>query len=190
MANDTPLERADVIITLRGSEARVTAGYGLVTQGLANSLIVSPASKDRCNGYTAKYQVPSDMQQIIEDRARTTFENALYTSQLIKNNSFTSAILVTSSYHMPRYTLLLRLLLIGTPIAIQTHGVPVGSLNSANWVRSTLGVKLMYNEMIDFWGSIGEFVYYRLTGHVPARPLSKGPIIGWLRSVVLFDVRV
>jgi len=51
-------------------------------------------------------------------------------------------------------------------------------------------VKLMYNEMIEFWGSIGEFLYYTFMGHVPVRPLSKNPTIGWLRSVVLFDVHV
>jgi len=190
MADDTLLERADVIIALGGSSARVEAGYALATKGLANALIVSPATKYQCNRYTTKYHVLSDMQQIIEDKARTTFENALYASILIKNNSFASAILVTSFCHMPRYTLLMRLLLIGTPIKIQTHGVHVGILNRANWVRSTLGVKLMYNEMIDFWGSIGEFGYYRLTGHVPARPLSKNPIIGWLRSVLLFKVTI
>jgi len=188
MPDTTPLERADVIITLRGSESRVKAGYALARQGLANALIVSPATKDRLNEYTKKYHLPADIKQIIEDRARTTFENALYTSILIKNNTFNSSILVTSYCHMPRYTLLLRLLLIGTPLTIQTHGIPVGVLNSENWVRSTLGVKLMYNEMIDFWGSIGEFFYYRLTGHVPAHPLSKNPVVHWLRSVLLFKV--
>lgn len=127
-------ERADVIITLRGSESRVKAGYASVTQGFANAMVVSPATKNRCNVYTKKYQLPSDIKQIIEDKARTTFENALYTSILIKNNTFTSAILVISFYHMPRYTLLMRLLLIGTPITIQTHGVHVGILNSSNWV--------------------------------------------------------
>ena len=44
MADDTPLEQADVIITLRGSEARVTAGYALATKGLANPLPISAQS--------------------------------------------------------------------------------------------------------------------------------------------------
>jgi len=190
MADDTHLERADVIIVFGESESRVNAGYALATQGLTNALIVSHATKDRCNVYTKKYHLPSDIQQIIEAKARTTFENALYTSKLIKNNTFTSAILVTSFHHMPRSNVLLRLLLVGTPITIQTHGIPVGILNSATWVRSTVGMKLMYNEMIEFWGSIGEFVYYKITGHVPARPLSKNPVVHWLRSVLLFNVYV
>ena len=45
MANDAPLDRADVIIALRGSEERVTAGYTLATQCLGTALIVSSATQ-------------------------------------------------------------------------------------------------------------------------------------------------
>lgn len=188
MADDTPPERADVIITFAGSVPRVKAGYGLAGQGLGNALIVSSTSKKQCSKNAAKYHLPSHVKQIVENKARTTFEDALYTSLLIKNNGFTSAILVTSFHHIPRSSLLLRLLLIGNPVTIQTHAVPVEGLNSSNWAQTTMGIKLMYNEMIQFWGSIGEFVYYKMTGHVPARAWSQRPIVKRLKSVLLFDL--
>ncbi len=39
---------------------------------------------------------------IIERRSRTTFENAEFTKQLWKENNFTTGLLVTSAFHMPR----------------------------------------------------------------------------------------
>jgi uncharacterized SAM-binding protein YcdF (DUF218 family) len=52
-------------------------------------------------------------QKIQEDQATTTFENALYTSRIIKAHRYQSVILVTSDYHMPRSLALLQLFLAG-----------------------------------------------------------------------------
>lgn len=39
---------------------------------------------------------------IIEEQARNTRENALFTSQLLKNHSYSNLLLITSASHMPR----------------------------------------------------------------------------------------
>ncbi len=60
---------------------------------------------------------------VIEPEARTTFENALLTGDIIQKEGFKKVLLVTSSYHMPRSLLLLKLKLNGSGTEIGVHKV-------------------------------------------------------------------
>jgi uncharacterized SAM-binding protein YcdF (DUF218 family) len=72
---------------------------------------------------------------------RTTFENALYTSTIVKKNIFWSVILVTPWDHMRRSSILLKMMLVGAGTIITPHSVRTGPINLGNWFQYKMGWK-------------------------------------------------
>ena len=120
--------------------------------------MLSPATDTFQRQCDRKYGLKDTVAHIPEDQATTTFENALYISRIIKANQYKTVILVTSDYHMPRSLALLRLFLAGTGVRIHAHLV-YGS-SGAVAVNATL-LKLVYNEMVEFWGSLFDMLRIR-----------------------------
>jgi len=117
---------------------------------------------------------------IREDKARTTFENAFYSGEIISKNRFRSIILVTSLYHLPRSLFLSKALLLGRGITVQPYCPPAdrGKL----WVTSS-GRRLIHKEMLRFWGSLSELVYCKAAGGVPDKSLKDFKLVKQLRSL-------
>ncbi len=90
---------------------------------------------------------------ISEPYAATTYENAHYVSQIIREHGFDSVILVTSWYHMPRSYLLLRLHLLGSGAKIISCAV--GQRPSA--LSGLIKSRFVRGEFIKFWGSLAEW---------------------------------
>jgi len=84
-------QRAAPLLVMTGGDARV---FGASPRE-------APAMKD----WAVKLGVPPEA-VIIEERARTTYENAVRTRQVLGQT--TSILLVTSAYHIPRATALFR----------------------------------------------------------------------------------
>ena len=182
------LEPADLIIVNQGSNGRSRVAYDLVNKSYASVLVISPANSSLLKRYERIYRSKKAIQYIIEDKARTTFENALYTSQIIKQHDFEKVILVTSWNHMPRSYLLLELMLFGTQTQIQRQNVPTGRLNRINWFYHTVGWKMIYNEIVEFWGSLIEYTRYCLNGEVNRNRTSNSGLLKVLKGVVLFEI--
>ncbi len=178
--------RSDVILVFMGAEKRVEAGYQLANQGLAPCIVLSPATDALRRHFDRKYARKDTVSHIPENQASTTFENAWYTSRIIEANHYKTVILVTSDYHMPRSLALLRLFLAGT--GVQVHAHPVYGPSGAVAVNATL-LKLVYNEMVKFWGSLFEYVDYMVCGKTAEKPVKKSALSLFLRSVVLLDVK-
>jgi hypothetical protein len=47
---------------------------------------------------------------------------------------------------------------------------------------------MVYNEMVEFWGSSIELVKYRLSGELSAEAPGKSSLAGRLKQFLLFDV--
>ena len=186
---DQPLHEADAIAVFSGSNARVKAGYELANKGLASYLITSPASDKQLIQYKRKYHSSPTIRIILEDRARTTFENALYVSKIIRQRQLKNIILVTHSNHMPRSYLLLRLMTLFSGIEIQTYKVPLTGPNSTP-LSFTTWCKLFHNEMVEFWGSMGELAYWAAFGNTPDDDHNESGVLKFLKSVLLFQVKV
>jgi len=177
---------SDAVLIFMGNEKRIETGYKLANQGLAPCIVLSPAIDTlRCR-FDRKYALKDTVSHIPEDQATTTFENALYISRIIMANQFKTVILVTSDYHMPRSLALLRLFLAGTGVRVHAH--PVYGPSGAVAVNATL-LKLVYNEMVEFWGSLFEYIDYLIRGKTAERPVKKSAFSLFLRSVVLLDVK-
>ena len=166
LTKDDSLQRADAIIVFAGSPERIEPAYRLANSGYAPYLVISPASENLLKSYKKTYELSPKIKQIIEDKARTTFENALYTSKIIENFGFDSVILVTSSYHLPRSYFLLRILLLTSKVDVQPYGVAGAKRNGTNWLGSSVERRKVFNEMVDFWGSLFELLKDKLLGSI------------------------
>lgn len=158
------LEPADLVIVFEGRSNRASTAYALIDSGYARGLIISPASKAKLDKYAQTFHPSRKFETFIENQARTTFENALYTAAIIKRKEPKSVILVTSWDHMPRALLLLNTMLLGSDTRVIAHSIATGKLDRKNWFRSDRGWKMIYNEMLETIGSGIEGARYLISG--------------------------
>ena len=96
----TNLQHVDVIIILGGDSERIPYGAKLYKSNYSDKIIISgdkEAGKKQAieSGITLKVV-------ILEDKSTTTCENAKFSRSIMLQNNFTSAIVVSSPYHMRR----------------------------------------------------------------------------------------
>ena len=185
LSGSRPIAAADVVVAFEGGEGRAQAAYQLADEGFAAHIVISPANRQRLARYDQQFKPARKVYKIIEEKARTTFENALLTSKIIKDNGFNSVILVTSWDHMPRSYLLLKMMLIGSGIQFHPHYEPTAKLNIENWYRHTTGWKMVYNEMLQFWGSLLELSNYMLKRELPDQVPGDSGIVQHLKEILL-----
>lgn len=176
------LAKADAVVVFNGSRDRIVAGYELANSGYAPCFIISPSTGEELKRYDKRYRLSSTVTHITEDKARTTFENAALTRKIILENGFRSVILVTSDYHLPRSYFLLRAIFAGHNVRINRLGIPNSSAN-----RYLRGKKIIYNEMVKLWGSLGELLIYKIRGRLPDQNPKDILMIKYIKSLLLFD---
>jgi uncharacterized SAM-binding protein YcdF (DUF218 family) len=90
---------------------RILAGMALVQQGLGKTLLVSGGSGSLFDRRTSEARLLKtfalqfglrDDQVLVEAEARNTYENALYTIQILRAQQLRHVVLVTSASHMRR----------------------------------------------------------------------------------------
>ena len=97
---------ADGIAVLTGGVARIDEAMKLLTQQKAKRLLITGVN--RTTSTEELKQLASQGDQLfsccvdIDKEARNTIDNATETSQWVARNHYTSIIVVTSNYHMPR----------------------------------------------------------------------------------------
>jgi len=175
--------QSDAVIVFRGSNKRIKTGYGLANKGVAPFLVVSQSSKRDVGIWNEKYGLDGKVSQTAVPQAATTFQDALYTSRIIAGHDFDTVTLVTSDYHMPRSLALMRLMLAGQGVKVRVY--PVSGEDASHWVL----LKLVYNEMLEFWGSLYEYGYWRVKGRVAGEPGTESAAARFLREVILIDVQ-
>jgi len=181
MGNDT--RESDAIVVFRGTSKRFEAGYELAEKGVAGYLVLSPASGALRERLDEKYGLDEAVAHIAEPRAETTFQNALYASRIISEHDFDTVTLVTSDYHMPRSLALMKLFLAGRGVNVRVYMV-----EAPDEARMVF-LKLVYNEMVEFWGSMAEYAGWKITGELPAEGRPDRALVGFLRALLLMDVK-
>ena len=97
---------ADGIAVLTGGAARIDEAMKLLTQQKAKRLLITGVN--RTTSTEELKQLASQGDQLfsccvdIDKEARNTIDNATETSQWVAQHHYTSIIVVTSNYHMPR----------------------------------------------------------------------------------------
>jgi len=94
-------EQLDVIIVAEGSSDRSYRGAELLSEGYSSSkqLIVSPATAINLSYY---FNAGAERDQLILEEATSTWTNATNTIEIMEENNWESAIVVTTDYHTRR----------------------------------------------------------------------------------------
>lgn len=179
---------ADLIAVFMGAPDRVRKGYDIANRCKAPYLTLSPASRRQIDAYNQKYGKAPCYRFLIEDQADTTFQNALLVGRLAQERQCRSVILVTHAVHMPRSYLLLRIQLLGSGVSLFPAPVARDAFSRWPWQWSRRQKKMVYNEMIEFWGSLFEKVNYHWHGGLPQKSLKQNPAVSVLREWLLFEI--
>lgn len=106
-------------------ERRVDHGVAVFRDRAAAFLVVSggavgppPAEAEIMRTLALAKGVPNE-RIVVEDRARNTFENALYTGLIIRRRGWRRVIVVTDGFHLPRSLFVFRRL------GLRVEGAPV-----------------------------------------------------------------
>lgn len=179
---------SEAVVIFRGTEKRIKTGYALAAEGLTPFIVLSPSSAAARSQYDRTYGLPPGVAHLAEAHARTTLENARYTARVIEAHGLKAVTLVTSDYHMPRSLALLRFFLAGKGVAIRTYKVSATEAgNPPVSYRATMA-KLLYNEMLECWGSLVEYAARLLSGEGQGTRINRAWGITMLRSLLLLEV--
>ncbi|MGH6801234.1 MAG: YdcF family protein [Methylocella sp.] len=172
-ALDTEKSEARGQVALTADAARMTAGIELARRYPSSRLVFTGGSaglliKERAEAIGARklwlsLGVPEE-RMTFEKKSRNTWENALFTRDLVKPKPEETWFLVTSAWHMPRSVGIFRSLgfeVIPYPVAYCTFGDERDFLQPA----STIDKVLMLDNGVREWAGL---LAYRLAGKTDA----------------------
>lgn len=162
---------ADGIVALTGGKARIGEAVKLLAGKKAERMLISGVHPDTTSGQLRRL-VPHSATLFeccidLGRQAQDTTGNALETRDWVRKHKYTSIIVVTSSYHMPRALVELRRLLPGVDMV--PHTVVPESFNSARWWADDTVMRLIVSEYIKYLPALARFCMTRLMGGADAK---------------------
>ncbi|WP_297202922.1 YdcF family protein [Thermanaeromonas sp.] len=147
---DKVLEQTDVIIVLSGEQGeRVETAVKLYKQGFAPRLLMTggpvewnvPAAEIMAWQAESLGVPPQDI--VLERRASSTYENAVYTLEILKEKGWRSAIVVTSPYHLRRTRFIFEKVFAGSNIRLSFYGAEDAWLVPEEWWHDDKGIEVV-----------------------------------------------
>ena len=152
---DDPPGPVDVLITPAGDSERDLYAAELYRKGLAPKIIMSGCGREAAR--MAKRAVHAGVEEkdiVIEPAAESTYENALFSRQIVLREDFKSAIVVTSPYHMRRSKLVFGRVFRGTGVKLIYCPTTGSGFNADGQCKSETDrriVKREYIKLIYYW---------------------------------------
>jgi hypothetical protein len=182
---EVSLKKADLAIVFPGESARVKSGFQMARNGLAENLMVINSTAAALRSKMSVEGVPEEVSALPGGVSRSTFEDAYMSAQAIRDHEFTSVILITSWYHLPRAYILLKWHLAGTGKTISIQCYPAQQSSAIGIAKK---VELYYNETMKLWGSSAEMLAYTLTDRLPLDSLTARRLQSFIKTNFLFRV--
>ena len=148
---------ADGIAVLTGGAARIDEAMKLLTQQKAKRLLITGVN--RTTSTEELKQLASQGDQLfsccvdIDKEARNTIDNATETSQWVARNHYTSVIVVTSNYHMPRALAELGRVMPG--VTLIPYSVVDNNVHLDRWWTFPGTTKLLLSEYLKYLPALG-----------------------------------
>ncbi len=167
LSPQNPLQKADAIVVVSGgdTDSRITEGVKLYEQKWAPKIIFSGAAAegDVSNALAmARIAITAGVPAediILEEKSKTTVENATLSSKIILENRYKSIILVTSPYHQRRASDLFQKEL-GKEFTIVNHSAKDANWSKKNWWDNNVARYLTFGEVskifVNFAQSLGD----------------------------------
>ncbi|WP_188910249.1 YdcF family protein [Salinarimonas ramus] len=145
-------ERADAIVALTGGSQRVTDALDLLARGKGGRLLISGVHETTTVEEIARLN-PGREDLLgccvdLDHRARNTIGNAIETRRWAEERGFSSLIVVTSNYHMPRTLLELENAL--PDLVLVPYAVAPAGLDTDEWWRDPNAARLLGIEYLKF----------------------------------------
>ncbi len=155
------LTKTNAIIVVSGDTDRMKHAIDLYKQGYAPKLILSGAARegDVSNALAMHIEasnsgIPDDA-VILEERATNTFENAIFTKDIVQSKGFKNIILVSSPYHQRRVYETFRSVFRGTDVTFQNSPSIYSSWKVDSWWKIDKNTHLTQEEIAKiFWAKI------------------------------------
>lgn len=150
-----PLKKADVIIVLGGGTWERTVYASKLYKGNFSEYVIltNGGSRNHPSTRESEIEIKSLVKSgtpkeviIPELKALSTYENAKYTKELLKEYNFSSAIIVTSSYHTRRAQYIFNKVYKESGIRLSYYAAPVEDFNPQLWWLSVNGWKYTLSE--------------------------------------------
>ena len=148
---------ADGIAVLTGGVARIDEAMKLLAQGKAKRLLITGVN--RTTSTEALKQLASEGDQLfaccvdIDKAARNTIDNATETSQWVAQNRYSSIIVVTSNYHMPRA--LAELARAMPEVSLVPYSVVDNNVRLDHWWAYPGTTRLLVSEYLKYLPALG-----------------------------------
>lgn len=158
VTGDLP-QKSDVIVILAGDKGfRTERGIELYEAGYAPYIIVSGGPlymnttyADLMKNHIIEHGIPADV-VIKESRSDSTYQNALYSKEIMKKKGFKSAIIVSSSYHMRRVKMVFDRAFKNTGIKLVYCYARDPLFNPDRWWSNNSSIMKVFNEYVKFIG--------------------------------------
>lgn len=166
---------ADGVVVLTGaSNVRLEAATRLLEEGKGERLLISGVNREATR---ADVQTVTKAVKPIYDccvdlgfTAANTVGNALETAEWAKSKGYSSLIVVTADYHMPRSMLELR----AAMPDVKLHAYPVKTdLNAHRWWKTTSSARRMVVEYCKYLAILGREAFLGLGPKDKAAPAAK-----------------
>jgi uncharacterized SAM-binding protein YcdF (DUF218 family) len=156
LATPATPDGADGIIVLTGGQARIDAAVDLLKAGKGKRLLISGVNPSasvediqRITGADARLMgCCIDIDRIAGD----TVGNAIMSARWLNDNAYSSAILVTNNYHMPRSLLEMRRFGAGT--AIQPYPVVNTRIDRGEWLLNPDALRVLFTEYAKYLAAV------------------------------------
>jgi uncharacterized SAM-binding protein YcdF (DUF218 family) len=143
--------KSDVIIVLSGGEGRLEEGISLFEAGYGKYLMLSNFNEWTRGRSRSVMNVPVSA-IIVEDKAYSTYTNALYTKELMQRYSFKSAIVVTSDFHSRRSKLIFDRVYRNTDITLHYTTAETRHFQPDRWWDNKHSRRTTYREYLKYVG--------------------------------------
>ena len=146
--------KVDVIVLLSGDSFRMQKAAELYKAGYADKVLLTNAlASGSTIEYAESFGIPRDA-LLTENEATSTFENALYSKDILLLQGFDSAIVVTSNYHMRRSKLAYERVFHDTNISFTYVPYHHEDITRDSWRENKTTFKREYRKLIG-----GYFLY-------------------------------
>ncbi len=146
---DDRLKKVDVLIVLGGDSERDLYAAELYKSGLASKIIMSGCGSSAWE--MAKKAVSTGVKEqdiIVEDKSENTYQNAIYSKNIVLERNFKSAIIVTSPYHMRRSKLILERVFRNTGVKLLYSSTKDSGFNVDGQCKSEIDRQIVRSEYI------------------------------------------
>lgn len=157
LSTPTDMPSADAIIVLTGGEKRLTAAVDLLQSGKGKRLLISgvhPAARlvdlQRATGGDAKF---FNCCVDLDRTALDTIGNAEESAKWVDRYDWSSVIVVTNNYHMPRSLLELKRYVGETELL--PYPVVNAQLQDGEWMTNRAALRVLFKEYAKYLAAIG-----------------------------------